>query len=61
MASMFSRMAVSGLRRSAPTRLAMGSHQAPSPSMTRLAPSGVNPPSSHMVDHVAAMTAGFRV
>ena len=29
--------------------------------MTRLSPSGVRPPSSHIVLHVAAMTAGLRV
>ncbi len=61
MASMFSLMAVRGLRRSAPTRLAIGSHQAPSPTMARLSPSGVSPPSSHIVDQVAAITAGFLV
>ena len=61
MASMFSRMAVRGRRRPAETRLAMGSHQAPSPSITRLRPSGVSPPSSHMVLQVAAITAGLRV
>ncbi len=58
---MFSRIAVSGLRRPAPTRLAIGSHHAPRPSITRLSPSGVRPASSHMVLQVAAMTAGLRV
>src|SRR5438105_801703 len=57
---MCSRMACKGLTRLAPTRLAIGSHHAPSPSITRPRPS-TNPPNSHRVDHVAAITAGLRV
>ena len=60
-ASTFSRMAVSGLRRPAPTRPAMGSHQAPRPSITRLPPSGAGPASSCIVLQEAAITAGLRV
>jgi hypothetical protein len=58
--SIHSRMALSGFSRCTPTRAAIGSHQAPSPSMTRPCPSTL-PPSSHIVDQVAAMTAGLRV
>ncbi len=46
-----------GLRRTTPTRPAIGSHHAPIPSMTRPLPSTF-PPSSHMVDQEAAITAG---
>ena len=57
-------MAWSGLTRRTPTRLEIGSHQAPSPSITREGASGsllVCWPSSHKVLHDAAITAGLRV
>ena len=53
-ASTYSRMACSGLTRLTPTRLEIGSHHAPRPSITRDAASGsplICLPSSHMVLH----------